>query len=352
VKNEIPATATYSNLLRNSRFTLTLALLTILDVVTITQSAAANADSYAITTLLRDAGDLLKAGKLNESKDKYLKALAEDSLNQHALKNIGYIFSLQKDYKNSLAYLQKAEKVGPADADTYNLLAIAQSVAGDTAGSLISYRKAVNLSSDNVSYIKNYGAALVSAGRFTDAIPVLDSARALNPSDGELSFLLGNSYAGLSKPKEAIKSFRAAMELNYDTGDLRYHLGMVSESIGDFWSAEEHYGFGISKAPKNLELRQRLAVLYLRTGVYGQARRLLADNLTHDPNFINSRVALGACYAHLGFPDSAKAELQKVQRIDQGKYEVMKKLVDSATKQYNDSKNKNSTNKADSATKR
>ncbi len=319
--------------------------------------ALAQEKPQALSNILRDAGDLLKAGKLNQAKGKYLLALSEDSLNQHALKNIGYILSLQKDYKNSLTYLLKAEKLGHADADIYNLLGIAQGVVGDTVGSLTSYSKAVNLASDNVSYVKNYGAALVTAGRFSDAIPVLDSASALDPADGELKFLLGNSYAGLSKPKESIKNFRSAMDLGFDTGDLRYHLGMVSEAIGDFWSAEEHYGFGISKDPKNLELRQRLAVLYLRTGVYDQARRLLKDNLSRDPKYINSRVALGACYASMGFPDSAKIELQNVRRVDKKKYEVMKNLVSGATKQYNDSKNnsakgRNEKRKADSASVR
>jgi len=292
------------------------------------------------STLLRDAGSLLQAGKYDKARALYLEALKEDSLNQHALKNIGYIYSIRKDYKNSLRYLQKAEAIGHADADTYNLLGIAYAGTGDTLKSLKNYKQAINLAGDNAAYVKNYGAALVTASRFSEAIAALDSAHTMTPKDGEIDFLLGNCYAGLAKPEEALKSYRAAIESGYDTGELRYHLGMVSETAGDLWSAEEHYGIGISKDPGNLELRQRLAVLYLRAGVYNQAERLFKDNLSRDLDFVKSRIGLGTCYAFMGYSDSAYAELKTVRETHKDQYEAMKQMVEGANKYYKESKRK------------
>ncbi len=315
------------------------------------QTAKAEIKSYSTTVLLQEAGSLLKAGKLDKAKDLYLKALEQDSLNRNALKNVGYILTMSDDNQQALIYLKRAEQAGHSDGDIYNLLGSAYGSLGDTTNSLASYAQAVILTPENGAYLKNYGVALVSAGNFTEALSTLQSAFSLAPADGELSFLIGNSYAGLEKPKEALKSYRGAVELNYDTGDLRYNMGMVSESIGDFWSAEEHYGIGISRDPKNLELRQRLAVLYSRAGVYKQAVPLFKENLSRDPNFINSRFGLGICYAFQGFPDSANAELMKVQRVDKSKYETMKKMIDGATKYYKES-SKESRTRPDSATTR
>lgn len=293
-------------------------------------SSTANAQHDSLKIYLTRAGGALQQGNHQYAKESFEQALRFDSMNVNALKGLGTIASANGYHNNALAFFKRAASTGAEDSHIYHNLGVTYEILQQPESSFVAHKKAVELAPDNFVYMRDFGVALMNASRFSNAIVTLQKALKINPTDGETKYLIGNCYAALPDPQSAIKSFNEAIDLGYDNGTLRYHLGMACEIIGDKLSAEEHLGFAVGKSPDSLEYRQRLGVFYLQEGIPDQARNFFRDNLTRDSTFINSRIGLGVAYAYLGQMDSAYAELAKVKRISAERAQVMTGMIDRA----------------------
>lgn len=285
----------------------------------------------AISQRLQRGGKLLADKDFLEAEKEFLVALEMDPDNLNALRNLGVLLTFKQDYLQAADYLQRAIKTKTADAPTYYDLAVVYGKMNDTTKSLANYREAIVRDSANTEYRRNFGASLLNALRYSEAVEVLSESISLDPTDGEAYYYLGNSYAGLANAPEAIKSFQKSLEFGFDHAELRYHLGMILENIGDVWGAEEHLGIASGMAPGNLEIRQHLGVFFVRTSVYDQAVRMFKENLSRDSNFVSSRIGLGAAYAYQGHLDSALAELKRVRKSNPEKGQTMSEMIKTAS---------------------
>ncbi|HSH00199.1 MAG TPA: tetratricopeptide repeat protein, partial [candidate division Zixibacteria bacterium] len=228
----------------------------------------------------------------------------------------------------ALRLLELAQRIGTADPQMLHDLGVLYGRLGRTNESFASHRQAVALEPKNFVFLRDYGAALLSTGQFSNAAQQLERAVRENPTDGESRFLTGNAWAGQDSVTRAINHWETALEVGYDTGPLRYNLGIALESIGDVYAAEEHLGFAVAREPDSLDYRQRLAVFYLRTNIPEQALKHFREVLARDSANLNARIGIGAAHALAGHIDSAYAELGYVRSVDSARAAVMSRMIE------------------------
>ena len=111
----------------------------------------------------------------------------------------------------------------------------------DQAGQLL--LKGLRLDPDNRSLRLMIGMARCRAGRFEDAIHLLEPMIDEQPNDAEAYLLLGTAYFGLGRNGKALGAVRQATELAPNMGEAHFNLARVLVSMDqpDPQLAGQHY---------------------------------------------------------------------------------------------------------------
>lgn len=292
----------------------------------------AQATNDSLNLHLQRGGNDLRNENYEEAVISFQRALDIDSLNLNALRNLGFILALGGDHKNAIKLWERAERHGVADANVYSNLGVSYSKLGQTEKALDNYRFAIELDQENITYMKNFASTALNAGIFEPAHIVMEAAVKLAPEDPEVNYLLGNCHAGVGESVKAQRNYRKAIELGYDNPELRFNYGLMLEAAGDMLGAEEQLGFASGRAPDNLDYRQRLAVFYMKTGVYTQSVKLFHRNIARDSTYTNSRIGLSVAFANLDQMDSAYAQLAWIKKAQPERAGEMANLIQQAAK--------------------
>ena len=332
--NSAPMSASFQNRISHIFLSITLAvfILFLATEGTFARNPLSPADS--LTALLKDGGAYIQAKLYTKAEYYFMAALELDSINRNALKNLGLAHSMRGKYAKSRKYLEIAVTAKVADAQIYNSLGLTYSYLKMPEKSVDSYRKAIALDPENYDYNRNISGELITQGKFNDALLTLGKAIELQPNHGELRYLLGNAFSGLGDPQSAIINYHLAVENNYKSASLYYHLALAEEGTGNFWAAEEEFSKALALAPDSLEIRNRLGILYVQTSAFEHAVRVFQKNLDRNSNYVNSRIGLGWAYAFQGDEASANKQLEIIRRDYPEKIEVMKDFIKQGLEYY------------------
>ena len=130
--------------------------------------------------LLNDALNLLRSGKLVESKEICLNIIRKDKNNFNALNFLGIIFFHLKNYQQSIIYFDKAVKLKSNLPDLYN----------------------------------NYSLALCQLSKFKTALECLDKATYIKPDYVDAFYNKANIYFQLKDYEKSIENYRQAIKIN------------------------------------------------------------------------------------------------------------------------------------------
>jgi len=240
-----------------------------------------------------------KVKKLISDKNKKLAKL--DSINDEELKtfntnfNKGLALFETKDYENAIKYFKEEIKDNPQNAKAYFYLGVClrknhltdsieqlkQAIYLDTEyieayyelgvtyiilnmqkESIDSFKKALSIDPNHENSLIKLGATYIYLQRYKSAIKILEHATDyLN--NAKAYYLLGISYASLSKNRKAIFAFKNAIELDQDY--IEPYLGLATSYI-----VVQNWNRGISlmnKAiliePDNPNIHFLLGILHL-----------------------------------------------------------------------------------------
>ncbi len=211
--------------------------------------------------------------RLKEATASYLDAL---KLNPQDLKSnmyLGMVYTALGRADLGLPYVQKAVELDPKNADAAANLAVVLDTMGDYPGAELGYRRALELDSGRVETVINlagclisqkrykeaiqlyqqvlrtkdssllrqrYGAALVDAGNFDEAIREFNAALKLNPQNFHAYNGLGDAYIGLyrksatldeSKRSEAVKNWKKSLSISSNQPRISALLKEYSEGL-------------------------------------------------------------------------------------------------------------------------
>ncbi len=170
----------------------------------------AEADPMDATALFQTAVDLqpdsmqgyyglglaqLRAGNTSEAIAPLRRAvdLAPDDVNSAIY--LGRALMLTDQNTEAVTVLEGAATRFPDDSDIQTALLNAYARSGDTEGAIARYETAVQGAGAEDPIVRyNYGALLLNAGRYDEAIVQLDEAVRLNPENADAYYNLGAAY--------------------------------------------------------------------------------------------------------------------------------------------------------------
>ena len=151
------------------------------------------------------------------------------------------------------------------------------------------------------------GLKRMHAGDNRSALPLLQRAREQTPRHVDLLYALGECYARLDRPREAVEVFDAGLRVAPEAR-LHFARALALEDLRELDAARGAFEQAVALDPAQAEALARLALLAVQRGDTPAARDLAGRALAVNPRNASARIALA--HAALEQKDMTLAEQQ------------------------------------------
>lgn len=198
--------------------------------------------------------------------------------------------------------------------------ALAWQQKGDKARTVEMYERAVAVQEDALT-LYGLGAALIDAGRVTDAIRPLERAREKNPALLPVYALLVDAYRRTGdSPREAEVAQAGAEAVKRAQASERGRNGLGLNSAGRLPEAVAELEAASGLDPDNAKIRSDLGFVYLYAGRTEDAVRMQRAALERNPRLAQAHYGLGLALEKSGDGPGAKRELTEYARLEPRSY--------------------------------
>jgi tetratricopeptide (TPR) repeat protein len=146
------------------------------------------------------------------------------------------------------------------------------------------FRQAIALNSSNNSAHFGLGATLLQLGQTDEAVKELNTALYLFPNSWPTRMMLGKAYAAQGNTAGALKEFQLSTLIKPENAEPYLRMADIREERGDLELGLADLRSGLTQAPYNLDLRQRIADLTLRLEKADDAIKAYRTILQMSPN--------------------------------------------------------------------
>ncbi|MEZ5289540.1 MAG: tetratricopeptide repeat protein [Vicinamibacterales bacterium] len=235
----------------------------------------------------RQLGNALAGlGRIDEAVAEWKKALERRPTNWQVYSDMGRALFRAARYDEAEAALQRLTTLQPDNAFGFQQLGTLYQIRGLNDKALEYYAKA-NAISPSARIFANVGAIYHTEGRFEDAVASYRRAIALAPNISYVHRNLGDALLRMGRRNEALAAYRDAVEraeaeLAVSPSDPRLlaTVAVYAQKAGDGASAAARIAEAVAKAPDDVEVCYRAAVVHALAGSEAQAldwlRRALA----------------------------------------------------------------------------
>jgi cytochrome c-type biogenesis protein CcmH/NrfG len=253
--------------------------------------------------------------------------------------------------RKAIEQMQSGIKLNPAKGEAYVTLGELETREGNAAAAADAYAQARKLVPNTKRLQSFYGGALVNAGRYLEAQPVLEAALKEDPSDINARFDMGKALA--NDGKEADRS-RAMQELNrvveFSQNKSRAYL-----EAARVWLREGDRGNGIQALehaydlnPNNVDVLTLMVQAYNAEGRHMEAQKVqrtldqaqaIADEhkgvlarLDADEDVVPNLIRLGRIDVKMGNFLEAQTAFVAAAALDPGNADAARELKSVAAK--------------------
>lgn len=153
---------------------------------------------------------------------------------------------------------------------------------------------------------------LLRTGRYAEAIDLLNSVLADDPTDLHAMLNVGIAYTEHGENDKAIKALDCYVSREKETAEAWEALGCAYLRKREYDEAEEHLRRARSYAPRNASVLRNLSVLLSRTGRGSEAFQLLKEAHELDGSDYLTTFALASTYRAMGDRDNARTHFEEL----------------------------------------
>jgi len=206
--------------------------------------------------------------------------------------------------KLAIAEYEKLAQLKPKDTETLLLLGQLYGLNHDSAKAEQEFKTAQQVDGDSEEVVLNLYRLYTEQGDYARAVDVLKSIP-VDDRSARIDFALGATYDQLKKPKEAIASYRKALEDDPDNVDTERGLATALLRDGQLDEALKIFNNVVTAEPQDAQSQIKIADIQRQQGHYDQALATLekAKPLAQDNLELNYNEAL--VYDTLGRYDDA-----------------------------------------------
>ncbi len=106
-----------------------------------------------------------------------------------------------------------------------------------------------------------YGNALAGQGKYREAVDSFRKALEIDPNVAEIHFNIGTLFTNMNRTEESIASYKKAVQINPSLTDAHYNLGAALQLLEEFDQAAQSYQKAIDLEPGFFEAIVNLGVV-------------------------------------------------------------------------------------------
>lgn len=225
----------------------------------------------------------------------------------------GRVLIFEKKYREAAELLERAARLDPQGAYSYNGLGIAYLERADYERAKLAFRDAIQRAPHWAYPWHNLALAYTETGDYDQAIRSYQEGMRLAPKYSYLAYNLGLVYQRLNRRAEAEQAYKKAIAISPNLGEPYNALGYLNASRGKFAEAERFYKEALAKNPDLLAARHNLAVLLSeKPDRLSEAIDLWRQNLAKSADYLPSHLSLAETLAAQGKTAEAIGEYEAV----------------------------------------
>lgn len=291
----------------------------------------------SIAEILGQAKAYHAAGDLPRAEQLYRRILQADAANVEACQLLGIVCQGLGKPDEAIAFLRKAIRLKPDDAETRSHLGAQLAAQGKLDEAILNFEQACRLRpesaqmSDHLRYAlvtKNnrLGNELAAQGNLDQAVACYRRALELKPDIAELHNNLGTVLSEQGQLDEATACFRRALELNPGFAEAHRNLGaeLAKQAMRD--EAAACFRRALELNPNYARAHQDLGAVLVLQGQFDEAADCCRRALELKPDDAEAHANLGFVMASQKRLDDAAAHYRRALELNPGIIEAHNNL--------------------------
>jgi len=270
---------------------------------------------------------LAAAGKPEEARDEYAKALNIDPSYVSAMVSMSSYYNLHGNYDEAISCLNAALNIRPDSDQAHYNLALAYSGQGKTAQAIAEYRAALQINPRHDKALVNLGATLAQQGNMTDAIALYQRAIEIAPDNPYAHNALGGALESQGKLDEAVQQYSAALQIQPNFVEARENLALLFAGHGRFTDARPHFEAAVQLRPNDPGLHLEFANASFASGDLATAATEYSNTLKLQPDNVAAQGNLGILMARQGNDRAAIEYYRAALRLNPSLVTIQKYLA-------------------------
>jgi tetratricopeptide (TPR) repeat protein len=235
-------------------------------------------------------------GQFEQSKARYLQALAHDPSHVDALHLMGVLSFQDKQYAQAVDWIHQAIQVDPRHAHVHVNLGNAYKELGELDAALKYYQQAIELNPHSVSAHNNMGLVQRAMGWPEQALQSFERALDLQPNLADLHNHKGLTLSDLQQHEDALKSHIKATELAPNDVKAYNNIGLLLQGLNCTSEAIVWYEQAIQINPGYAAAHNNLGNAHRDLGRFEEAKACYQKALEIAPDYLEAHTNLGGVY--------------------------------------------------------
>ncbi|MDH7481946.1 MAG: tetratricopeptide repeat protein [Armatimonadota bacterium] len=210
-----------------------------------------------------------------------------------------------QDYQKAAEYAELVVKENPGDAKAHELLTIAYLRLGKMAQAEKHGKEWLRLSPGDARAVIGFAQVLQASGQFKEARNLYVSLLDLDCETAELHFNLGVCAEALNELEDASRHFTRAIELQPDFVEAHTNLGRCHAKQGRISEALACFAHAVEIDPGYANAYFNAGDILYSAGRYEDAINVYQNGLMCYPNNPAAFLAIGNCYFRMGAYEAA-----------------------------------------------
>ena len=223
-------------------------------------------DPPPTATILQEAVQLHRAGRLQEAERLYRLILAADPQKPDVHHNLGAVLARHGRLAEALPHLKTAVEGRPSQSKYWSACIQVMQALGAREEMVELYRKLIALQPGAALAHYNLANTLKDLGRLEEAAASYCAALNLTPRLAPAHNNLGNVFKLQDKLSDADASYRAAIAADPKFAEAHLNLGNVLEQQGALDKAEACYRRVLALVPDHVEVNRYLGAVLMEQG--------------------------------------------------------------------------------------
>ncbi|MGD9158200.1 MAG: tetratricopeptide repeat protein [Desulfobacteraceae bacterium] len=261
----------------------------------------------------------------SERKIKVLeKALNEGFNDPQIIGMLADEYIAASEWNKAAALLEKNSESPAGEESLLKLLNIYELVKNNKQV-IVTLDRLIKIRPDDISFKYKLAEAYENSGKINEAVDEYNNLLELAPKD-ELPWIyktLGYLYTKKDWPKNAIKNYLKALELDKEDINLYYNLAELYGRTGNKGEADRYLGMAIARKPDDIESRLKMAEGLIKKKQYKNAETQLKEVLKIKPDSTDAWLLRATIEEKRGNKKKLKEYYKKILSIVPGNKTVI-----------------------------